>query len=318
MLDVFDLPNALGVQPNASNNVKLFWPNQPTGSTLGWQIWNKPRNASLLSIIAISGGAGGGGARGNTTGLAKGGGGGGGSSGVSRYTYPMYFVPDTLNILVGAGGPGGAGGSTADGTIGTAGQLSYVSIYPATTGNNLFAVSGAAAPLPGVGGTVTTAAGGAAGTIATLAGAPWSNFALCATFLAGVVGSAAGSGAGNNAGTTVTPGTAGQITPGCGGGASLAGTAAGGGYAAIANTPFFAWAGGATSGGAGQPGFRHMPYPMIYGGCGGGSIDVGTGGEGGACGYNAPGAGGGGGGGGNPGGRGGYGGPGLVLMISHN
>lgn len=310
-MDVFHVPQT------SNGDIKLFRPNQPTGATTAWQLWRKPRGCDFLAMVLIGGGAGGGGGRGTTAGSAKGGGGGGGSSGVTRLLYPMMFVPDTLYVLCGTGGPGGAGGSGADGSIGTAGQLSYVALWPNSAANNLFAVSGAAAALPGAGGTSTTAAGGAAGTIATLAGCPFSQWALSALFLAGQIGSAAGSGAGNNAGADISVGTASMIMGGCGGGASLAGQAAGGGYTAVSNTPFGAVAGGTAGAGPGNPGFKFdVTMPLYYGGTGGGSSNGATGGAGGGAGAS-PGAGGGGGGGGATiGGRGGAGGPGLVMLVS--
>lgn len=311
--DVFHLPGGF---PN-SDDARFFHPNQPTGATSAWQVWSKPRGKQQLTILGISGGAGAGGGRGNTAGLGKGGGGGGGSSGITRVTYPMWAIPDNLYILVGQGGPGGAGGSSANGTIGTAGQLSYVALFPDVAANNLFMVSGAAAPAGGAAGTTTTAAGGAAGTIATLAGMPFSCWAISAQFIAGVAGTAAGSGAGNNAGTDLAVGTACMILGGTGGGGSSTGQAAGGAITAVANTPFTANPGGTAGAGLGSNGFQFGQFPLIYGGTGGGSSNGATGGLGGSCGHNAPGAGGGGGGGGaTVGGRGGNGGPGLVIMIA--
>jgi hypothetical protein len=82
-----------------------------------------------------------------------------------------------------------------------------VAVYPNIAANNLFATSGAVAAAGGVGGTTTTAAGGAAGTIATDAGMPFQCFGL-SQYIAGVAGTAAGSGGGNNAGTALSVGTA--------------------------------------------------------------------------------------------------------------
>lgn len=297
---------------------QMFWPSSVTGATTGWQTFTIPREAEWLYIMAISGGGGGGGGFGAAGGSGKGGGGGGGSSGISRYLFPAWLLKQQsggrLYVLVGNGGIGGAGGSSGGGQGGAtcSGQLSYVAIWPNTTVQNLLAVSGAAAPVGGTAGTATTATGGAAGTIATAAGAVLGQWALGQNFIAGIIGGAGGTGAGNTAGSAVAFGTGCPILSGAGGAGSLNSTAVGGAISAVANTPFIGVAGGAP-GTAGSSGFWFKPYPVFYGGTGGGASNTVTGGAGGNG--VAPGTGGGGGAGGvTVGGAGGAGGPGLVAI----
>ncbi len=239
--------------------------------------------------------------------------GGGGSSGITRVIYPLVWVPDELLILVGHGGLGGAGGSAGNGSPGIVGQLSYVSMYANTAANNLFAVSGDAAPDPGGGGTNTAGGGGGgAGGLALITGCPFSCWGIT-QFIAGVNGTAGGDDTGV-AGTALSVGTGCMILSGTGGGGSTAGDFAGGAINAVANTQFLASPGGPAGPNAGSPGFRWGQTPLIYGGTGGGSSNTTTGGAGGSA-TTAPGAGGGGGGAGvTVGGRGGDGGPGQVLM----
>jgi len=275
-----------------------------------WKSWYKPRGFSMLSIYAVGAGGGGGGGRGNTAGAGKGGGGGGGSGAISRLTIPLWLLPDMLWYRMGTGGYGGGGGSSANGTVGgTSPSYTIVSVRPesATQYRLVTAIYGSG----GIGGSTTSAAGGAAASISTIADNP---LATLGSFIsiAGVIGTAAGSGAGNNAGASHTQTTGSQILPGCGGGGSSSGTASGGGITALASTPFIASPGG-SAGAYGSSGFRFGLCPKFYGGTGGGSSNTTTGGAGGnGC---APGTGGGGGGGGvTVGGRGGDGGPGLIVF----
>lgn len=315
MLDLFHVPDGM----SHNRDVTLFWPTQITGASTGWQSWRKPNGRAMLEIICIgSGSAGGGGCGGyiNSSQTATGGG-SGGSSGIARYLYPMWAIPEELFILVGQPGVGGAGSTGgASASAGTNGQLSYVSLYPNTAANNLFAVSGAAAAVAGGGGsTIAAGSNGTASTIATDAGAVFSCWAVT-QYIAGVAGA---NGGGIGAPSDISVGTGCMILPGNGGGAAhfISGASAGGGFSAVANSPFLAVAGGATNGAAGSPGFRHGQFPIIYGGTGGGANVSGNGGAGGSAGPHAPGAGGGGGGAcrnASTGGRGGDGGPGLVIM----
>lgn len=293
--------------------VDVFGPTRQYGTTVDWRAWVKPRGYTMLSIRAVSGGGGGGGGRGGGAGTGKGGGGGGASSPIVCVTIPLYLLPDVIYYSVGAGGPGGDGGSSAgaNGTSGSVGDVTYVSVATigaASSAANLLIQCGSTQP--GAGGTTTTAAGGTA----TSAPAQTTMIAsYCAFFrsVAGIAGTAAGSGAGNNAGSSFTQTTGSQILPGCGGAGSSTGGATGGGINALSDTPFTASAGG-TPGNRGKPGFRWGQFPKWYGGTGGGSSNIIPGGDGGhGC---APGVGGGGGGGGVGGGRGGDGGPGQLIF----
>lgn len=309
MFDCFHLP------PSSKADVQEFWGSQISGATSDWRVWMKPRGFDFLDVFLISGGAGGGGGAGAAAGSAKGGGGGGGSSGMSRYRYPLRWLPGALYVMVGAGGAGGAGGSSGSGQAGNDGQLSYLCIQPNTTVQNRLGISGNARPFLGGGGTAAAGgSGGAAGTIATIAECPLSFWAISMAFIAGVAGGAGGAHTGAN-GANVAIGTAGMIYSGTGGAGCTTTTFVGGQITGVASTPFATQLGG-TAGNPGSNGFRHGAFPLIYGGTGGGSSNSATGGLGGSCGSDAPGAGGGGGGGGvTVGGRGGNGGPGLIAMI---
>lgn len=309
MLDIFGMPTNTG-----STDTQFFW--GTTFATSPFVIWTKPRGKSFLSITCIGSGGGGGGAAGAAAAGAAGGGGGGGSSGVSHYLYNMFFIPDTLYLQVPSGGTGGAGGSSGNGGVGANGGLSYVSIYPNIAANNLLAVSGAVVAGAGTQGTTAAAGtGGVASTIATDAGAVFSRQALSRFYIAGVAGSNGGAQTGA-VGVTIAVGTACMFMGGCGGAGKTAADFAGGGYSAVASTPYAAVAGGAAGSNVGSPGFRWGTHPLFYGGTGGGASNSTTGGAGGS-GSNVPGVGGGGGGAGvTVGGRGGEGGSGLIIMTA--
>jgi hypothetical protein len=253
------------------------------GVVASWQVWRKPLGKAMLFIMCIGGGG-----AGSTGNVANGG--GGGSSGISRYLYPMWAIPDSLYVFVGGGGIG----VTTLNQAGEAGQLSRVSLYQDTAANNLFAVSGAA----GAGGGAANGTLGAAGTIATDAGAVFSCFAFT-KYIAGMNGTSAVT---SNKGGNLAIGTACMIM-----GGTAAGQAAqpGGDITGVANTPFYTQV--QPSSKAGNDGFRFGQFPIIYGAQGGYA-----GFRGGNGGF--PGGGGGGAGGGST--VAGDGGPGLVLMIS--
>lgn len=311
MLDAFHLPDsAFQIE-----TTRLFWPTQPTGATTGWQVWTKPPNKKLLQIIAISGGGGGGSANAAASGK-RGGGAGGGSSGISRYLYPMWAIPDNLYVLVGAGGAGGASVGGPTGNNGVDGQLSYVALYPNIAANNLFAVSGAAAPAGGsLGDQNSTALGGVAGTIATDAGAVFSCWAIT-DYIAGVAGSNGGPGGAGAAGADLAIGTGCMILGGTGAGGNNATDIAGGNITSVANTPFLQSSGGAAGAFPGSSGFRFGQFPIIYGGTGAGASASAAGADGGGPAPSPGGGGGGSGGGTTASGNGGSGGPGLVMMIA--
>jgi hypothetical protein len=107
------LANSLGV------DVKEFW----TG-TAGWYTWTKPLGKTMAHIVCFGSGAGGGG--GGATNTTGGGSGGGASN--STLSIPLNLLPDVLYVQPGLGGAAGASA-----TGGSAGNISYVSVYPATT-----------------------------------------------------------------------------------------------------------------------------------------------------------------------------------------
>ena len=260
--------------PEPSERVAWFPGQGVSTDTTGWRVWNKPRGVSMVAMLLISsGGGGGGGDNGLFASATAWAGGGGGSSGISRYLFPAWALPDKLYVLSRAGGVGGRGGQgTATGstqaTNGTAGGLSYVAVYPSTVAGNLMGVSGAAAPggaLSGRG----AATGGTAGTVAAITSAPLGQMALTQIFSAGLVGSTGSS----TAGTSLTPSTS-LILPGpAGGGASSLSPPTvfnGGGYNAVANTLLGPVSGGVLdSTGQASSGFISNGY--YYGGVGGGA-----------------------------------------------
>ena len=91
--------------PNEGVNIQEF-------ETSGF--WRKPKGAKMVWVFLVGGGGGGGGARGiNSTASAASGGGGGGGGGGGWVFYPASFLPDTVEIVIGAGGSGGTGGTNA-------------------------------------------------------------------------------------------------------------------------------------------------------------------------------------------------------------
>lgn len=302
--------------PEQSELVTWFPGQGASTSTTGWRVWMKPRGINMVSMTLISSGGGGGGGSAGAINTALGGPGGGGSSGISRYMFPTWVLPDTLYVLSVCGGVGGAGststGAAAAGIAGTAGALSYVSIYPNTTVGNLVGISGAAAPTGGGVSATGSGTAGSAGSIAVATGTPLGQMALTQTFIAGNAGTAGAATVVNN----YTIGSGCPILGGVGGigkSSSEAGLT-GGGYNTVTSSLLLAVPGGPETTGIGaSPGFIHPNVRYYYGGCGGGSSNTGAGGGGGAG--TSWGAGGGGGGGGvDLGGRGGDGGPGLVII----
>lgn len=306
-MDTYDLP------PTNRGNRQAFFGVSPYNETTSWRIWQKPVGCQMAFILALSGGGGGGGGCGGIAGSARGGGGGGGATSISRYLYQLRDLPDTLCVLAGAGGHGGEGGVSGNGNDGGNGMRSYVSLYPATTVQNLVAVSGSSDPIRGRGG--TTSAGGVAGTgglAAAIDDATLSFFSI-SQFTAGFSsGGSGGSPLGSGLGLTWS--TANRIGSGGGGGGVTTTAYFGGAYSALNNTPFLATPLGPAQGSPGSNSFIFGKIPMIYGGSGGTASNSNGGGDGGGGGILTPGSGGGGGAGGNPGGNGGNGGPGLIVI----
>ena len=297
--------------PNGNTDVQVFkgW---ATVTTTQWQTWRRPPGKTMLHILCIGGGGGGGGGFTAAAAGARGGGGSGGSSGQSSVTVPLFLLPDTLFIQVGAGGIGvGSGGGTAG-----SGVLSYVAIAPNTTASNVVAVSGAAAAVGG--GTGTGAAVGAAGTagtiptIATMPLAAAGQYAL----LAGQIGVAGGAVAGAVGTAQSIPVTGLRCSAGTGGAGTTSADFAGGLWTSISSSWLSerrpATQASGTVNGSGGPQYW-KPF-FGFGGQGGSASNTAAGGNGG---NGAFGCGGGGGGGGTTGGRGGDGGAGIVIMTAY-
>ena len=281
------------------------------GGTNEWQTWAKPRNVTMVGMRAISSGGGGGGGFTAVTGSARGGGGGGACGAVTDLIIPAYMLPDILYICVPIGGKGGAAG-----TIGTVGVRTRITLVPndITTTTNLICVAGGSDS--GAGGAGTGAAGGAAGSGATGANANTAlghNYAISASFKAGLNASAGGAQTGA-AGGAVAIAVGLFLTGGTGGaGTGTANTDfAGGAITGLGQLPGIA--GGLAAGGNGNSGyFSERPIQLfLTGGTGGGSN--GAAGVAGAGGRGNYGSGGGGGGGGVTGGAGGDGGDGMALI----
>jgi hypothetical protein len=298
MLDLFDIPNL-------ANRIQVF---QTSTSGAAWQTWQKPRNCKFVYIYTIGGGGGGAGGQAGT-GTNRVGGAGGGSAAITRGYFPAAMIPDTLYVLVGAGGLGGASNG-----IGIAGSATYVSMYAnAAVGNNLIFANN------GSNGTLSSVAGGAGGTL----------FNLNSAYIAGIMTFGSGRGEPGAVGGTNTGGNGGNITPSIfltggagGGGASSAGVSGNGGN--ILSSGIVQQINGGTAGGIifGESGYAsQIPsintstrlQTIFTGGAGGAANATGIGGAGGNGAY---GCGGGGGGAGTTGGRGGRGGDGLVIVIS--
>jgi len=311
MLDMNFLPDISGfLQSPGVSDIQVF-----TGLTASngsdSMVWRKPRGKSMCNILCIGAGAGGGGGFTGVS-IGAGGGAGGGSAGVTRVTLPLYFMPDTLYLIVGYGGIGGSG----SGVAGAAGQRTNVLIYPGVDATNVYAISGNASAQGGAAGTnAGSATGGSAGTAATYTAMPLAGLGH-ADFIAGQIGASGGIDTGAN-GTAAALPTTSAVTMGGSGGAGVitAGTDfAGGGVTAIASSHLSMWAPIATAIGAfpGSAGPQLWKPLWSYSGLGGGGSVAGSGGPGGPGAY---GSGGGGGGGGNvAGGAGGDGGSGLVII----
>ncbi len=234
--------------------------------------WNKPADASGVTVVCIGAGGGGGGGRKAATSNTRAGGGGGGGGGFSKMTFAASELPSSVSVQAGVGGTGGAG-ATVDGgggTSGTAGTDSFFGTYMRATG-------GAA----GTGGTSTTHAGGAGGT-----------------------GLQSDGGNGGTGGTTTsTAGSTARYGGGGGGGGGGITSGNGNGFGSAGGGVTFAGSsglsGGAAGGGAGVAGNPGSSagvngVPGAGGGGGGGNQNAnGSGGNGGNGGLSGGGGGGG-------------------------
>ena len=266
MLDLFNIPI-----PQTANYQEFY--NADVTSAVSARDWVKPRGASMVRIMLIGGGGGGG------NGTSSSGGGGGGSGAVTSWIGPAMFVPDVLNISVGAGGVNDNSGNQSQVYYKVGNFYLLLSANGGSRGAILGGAGGAAMT-----GNQFTACGiynsvagqsGAAGQASSSGG----NVAVSATtFLSGGAG---GSGAAASTGGRVTPNY---------------------GYIRLENTP----AGGTVKGADGY--FINQPILVGCGGAGGTtSTSVGTGGGNGGIGC-------GGGGSGEDGGSGGRGGDGAIFI----
>lgn len=292
MLDLFHIPSN-------TDSTKIFYAQGATG----WQTWEKPRNAKLIQIFCLGGGGGGGGGNQASAGANGSGGGGGGGAAFSKGLFPIFLLPDTLYIQVGAGGVGG--GNAANGT---AGGISYISIAPSTATINIIQQS---ATTTGAGGGTFGGTAGAAGTIWATSNHAFPSLGLI-TNTAGVIGATGTISTGNS----LTALASNIVMGGAGGGGKTGGTPGVGGNINAATILLTSTLSGGITSGNGNNGYGMMnPFCGTGGSGGGGSA---TRGGNGGNGYYGCGGGGGGGGltGGGGGGTGGNGGDGLVIITT--
>lgn len=308
---MFNLP------PDYANNVSLFTLANVGVDLKGFQVWKKPKGASMIWIVMIGGGGGGGGGFSRAAGSAGGGGGSGACSGTSRYLLPAIFLPDQLFIQVGQGGLGGAAS-----VAGANGLNSY--IYTSPTSTSTINLIGASNTNPaGGGGGGTAGAGGAAGASPSLAAnAPFHLSYAITSYQVGIPGVIGGAQTGAAGGNTASIWANYLCSPGASG-AGCTTTDFNGGRIVVSGQPeFINWnipsggdmipqaVGAGANGSNGLQAFK----PLVQTGGGGGASNnsglAGLGGDGGI------GCGGGGGGAGTTGGRGGNGGSGMVLIIA--
>ena len=296
------------------SNVQVFKVANTSTDNVGMQSWYKPRGVSMIQFFAVSGGGGGGG---GFSGAVGGGGGGGACSGLTRFICPAIFLPDILDVQVGAGGQGGA-----DGTNGANGLNSYVCTGKNFNLPNRVVTGSVVAPSGGAPGTL--GAGGAGGVAPTIAVTqPIHTWGMWFSNV-GLVGATGGNP--GVAGTSVTAWATPPLSPGAGGGGGNVTDFDGGAQTASALTDMesqgyyptgagnICKAGTGTGAAIDGSSFNPRLTPFFNaGGAGGGSNVAGVGGIGGAAGY---GCGGGGGGSGLTGGRGGKGGDGIVIIIA--
>ena len=241
MLDTFNTP----IPQNA--NYQEFYGGGTTRD------WIKPRGVSMMRILVI--GAGGGGCGGSTS---NNGYTGGGSGAVTSWIGPAIFVPDILQMSIGAGGAGGAASSTATGNNGSTGGASGV-IYQAKDSGGYTLLQAAAG-----GGGTTSNTGPAGGTAFT------NNFFGASGIFTSIAGQAGASRA-----VGITASTTTFLSGGAGGT-----NATGSGFNVAVNYGYPTILGGA-AGLAGNAGFFiTQPIMLGAGGSAGGSDTTGAGGGG--------------------------------------
>lgn len=288
---------------NGITNWSVFYAQQNTTTTNGWLSWMKPAGCSWIYFFVVSGGGGGGRVANAAQTIGAG---GGGSGAVSRILIPATFVPDILFVRPGVGGIG----STTAGGNGGAATVSYISIAPNTTAQNLISSfpAGSGGQALGNGGTASNAAAPANGI--------WSNIGLF-TSIGGQTGGA-GAAAANTNGSDVTFGASGlPFTSGAGGGN---GTGSGGNIVGAGLMPNISGGTSTNPGGDGfrlgqtfAPGFKLFPL-LFSGGAGGGGSNLLTAGAGGRGSWGGGGGGGGAASGAGTSGNGGNGGDALMLI----
>lgn len=303
-----------------SCDVQIF---QFAGLSQAWQMWNKPRGATIVNFYTMSGGGGGGAGFTRAAGGPGGGGGGGACSNTQRLlSVPAFVLPDLLYVQVGPGGLGGVPGVSSGN--GGAGSNSFVCWSKTAVIPHILAYSGVNAPGGGGGGAVGAA--GSAGTVPTVPvlqpfQATWGNN----NATVGLVGVAGGAHTGANGANVTCWGSQGTLSPGAGGGGIATTSDTNGGAQNLSNDMDFG-AGGKLPNSTGGVAMRGVPgavngsrgfsswKPFFQsGGAGGATSNAGQAGNGGDGGI---GCGGGGGGAGATGGNGGNGGSGLVVIVS--
>lgn len=299
--------------------------------TTDWFVWNKPKGVRMIQITALGGGGGGGSGGAGALGGNRSGGAGGGSGAFSKVIIPALFLPDVLYIKPGAGGVGGVGVLNADGNIGSAGNTTYVSIFPDTVAGNCVCVAagGTGGGAGNSAGASTAGTGGAAATQSTM---PFGFLGITQLITGGGGGTGAQGGAGGT--PAASPFIGGPMIcggAGAGGGVSTANVGQLGGNL-IGITTIIDYPSTTTA--IGTPGnnghnyglnlnsnpdaiVKHTPL-VSTGGTGAGGQGSGPEGARGACGGFGSGGGGGGAINGTDvtGGNGGNGGPGFVMIVS--
>lgn len=276
--------------------------------------WTIPQGATRLHIVCIGGGGGGGGGLTGASASARGGGGGGGSGAISTLSINRRFLPDALNIVIGAGGTGSPGSGSGGGN----GSSSYVETIRSTasfltTPTDIVSILVRANGGNGgnAGTNVAGGTGGAAGAAAGVTVQTLDKIGESST----IIGQQGGTGGAQTGaeGPQLSYGATGIPITGGGGGAGI-NTAAqisfnGGQISGAGFVPTNL--GGTSSTISGNTGiFLLSPFTSV-GGSGGASFDSAVGGRGGD---GNIGCGGGGGGGGTTGGAGGRGGTGLIII----
>jgi hypothetical protein len=283
-----------------------------------WQTWTKPRNAKLVSIVAIGGGAAGGG---NITGGLRGGG-GGGSGAITKLIVPANLIPDTLFLLVGQGGVNSSNSFFVDRGL-IVGNTSYVCITPQVVSGSVVIQSGnRPARAGGQGDEAGTALGGAGETAFTYDSSSASAFYCALGIFQSTPGARGGDGSTGLA-SNITALSASILTGGAGGSGNSGASANGASITGVGLIPTIP--GGVAGGGSGSIGYQtYRPndlvsqrVPFLAAGGAGGSSNSTTF-NGGNGGNGAIGCGGGGGGAGTSiGGRGGNGGAGVIIITTH-